>query len=36
MVADEPYQKHISQAANNEEVCIITAVFIENDSDRKK
>ena len=23
MVADEPYQKHISQAANNEEVCII-------------
>lgn len=22
MVANEPYQKHISQAANNEEVCI--------------
>lgn len=23
MVANEPYQKHVSQAANNEEVCII-------------
>ena len=23
MVADEPYQKHVAQAANNEEVCII-------------
>ena len=23
MVANEPYQKHIAQAANNEEVCII-------------
>jgi hypothetical protein len=23
MVANEPYQKHVAQAANNEEVCII-------------
>jgi hypothetical protein len=23
MVANEPYQKHISQAADNKEVCII-------------
>jgi hypothetical protein len=23
MVANEPYQKHIAQAANNEEACII-------------
>jgi len=23
MVANEPYQKHIAQAANNEEVCVI-------------
>jgi len=23
MVANEPYQKHVAQASNNEEVCII-------------
>lgn len=23
MVANEPYQKHVAQAANNEEVCVI-------------
>lgn len=23
MVANKPYQKHIAQAANNEEVCLI-------------
>jgi len=29
MVANEPYQKHIAQAVNNEEVCIIRSE--END-----
>ena len=28
MVANEPYQKHVAQAANNEEVCIIGPLAI--------